>query len=78
MFVTVKLYDTLRRLSNSEDRGIWQGEVPDNCDIGQLIELIGSTRIEVAFAARNNKRISFSEMLVEDDVVALVTNVNGG
>jgi sulfur carrier protein ThiS len=78
MFVRVKLYDTLRRLSNTSDRGIWEGEVPQNCIISELIQIIGTKEGEVACAAIDKKVVPLDTVIQEGDQVMLVTNINGG
>jgi len=78
MFVQVRLYDTLRRFSNTSDRGIWEGEIPKDCSIRELIRIIGAGKGEVAFAAIDKKVVPLDTVIQEGDQVMLVTNINGG
>ncbi len=78
MFVRVKLYDTLRRLSNTPDRGIWEGDIPENTNIKDLIELIGTREGEVACAAINKQVVPLDTIIQSGDEVMLVTNISGG
>lgn len=78
MRVTVKLYGTLRRLSNEGTPGLWVGEVPEGLDINGLIEHLGTRREEVAAAAVNGTPQELSYRLNEGDLVVLVTPVGGG
>lgn len=78
MYIRVKLYDTLRRLSNTPDRGIWEGDLPENCSIIDLIEQIGTREGEVACAAINKQVVPLDTILQAGDEVVLVTNISGG
>jgi sulfur carrier protein ThiS len=76
--VTVKLYGTLRRLSQPETPGLWQGEVPAGTDIAGLVRLLGTRLDEVAAAAINGEPAPLETRLADGDVVVLVTPVGGG
>lgn len=78
MFIQVKLCDTLRRFSNTTDRGIWEGEIPQDFSIRELIRVIGTTEHEVAFAAIDKKVVPLETVIQEGDQITLVTNINGG
>lgn len=78
MRLTVKLYGTLRRLSNPETPGLWQGEVADGLDIAGLVIVLGTRLEEVAAASCNGQACAFDTPLTHGDVVTLVTPVGGG
>jgi sulfur carrier protein ThiS len=78
MFVRVRLYDTLRRFSNTNDRGIWEGEISEGSNIKELIKIIGIEEREIACAAIDKKVVPFDAVLKDNDKVMLVTNINGG
>lgn len=76
--VTVKLFGTLRRLSNKETPGLWKGEVPDGTRILDLLAILGTVEAEVAAAAINGQPAQLDAVIPPDAVVILVTPVNGG
>lgn len=78
MHLTVKLYGTLRRLSNEATPGLWAGEVPDDLDILGLIQHLGTRVEEVAAAAVNGTPQELEYRLKDGDLVVLVTPVGGG
>lgn len=76
--VTVKLFGTLRRLSNKETPGLWKGEVPDGTRILDLLAILGTVEAEVAAAAINGQPAQLDAVIPPDAVIILVTPVNGG
>ncbi len=78
MYLTVKLFGTLRRLSNPDTPGLWQGNVPDGMCIRDLIVFLGTREAEVAAATRNGNPCPLEEIIQEGDVIILVTPVGGG
>lgn len=78
MHLTVKLYGTLRRLSNPDTPGLWQGDVPEGLRIRGLIEFLGTREEEIAAATRNGRPCSLDEIIQEGDVIVLVTPFGGG
>lgn len=78
MKLVVKLFGTLRRFSNQETPGLWQGEVPSGTTLLGLIALLGTTEQEVAAAAINGKVMPLETEISEDAVVTLVTPMGGG
>jgi sulfur carrier protein ThiS len=78
MFVTVKLYGTLRRLSLPETPGLWKGEVPAGINVRELINFLGTREGEVANAAINGEVCPLDTLVPENAVVILVTPVGGG
>ncbi len=78
MFVTVKLYGTLRRLSNPGTPGVWQGQVAAGLLVRDLIAVLGTRTEEVAAATRNGEPCTLDQPLQEGDLVVLVTPFGGG
>ena len=78
MWITVKLYGTLRRLSNPETPGLWEGQVPPGMTIKELIHFLGTREEEVAAAAVNRLPAELEQVIQEGDVLMLVTHVGGG
>ena len=78
MFVTVKLYGTLRRLSRPETPGLWEGEIAGGSTVQDLINLLGSPDGEVSAVAMNGEAVTFDTPIPDHAVILLVTNVNGG
>jgi sulfur carrier protein ThiS len=78
MFLKVKLYGTLRRLSQLETPGLWQGEVPDGITIFNLIEYLGTRPEEVAAATINRVPCSLETIIQDGDEIILVTPFGGG
>ena len=76
--ITVKLYGTLRRLSQKETPGFWIGTVPEGTRVIDLIELLGTREAEVATAAVNGTAVPLETLIPDGAVVTLVTPVNGG
>lgn len=78
MFVTVKLYGTLRRFSQKGTPGIWKGEIPAGCTLLNLAALLGAPEEELAAAAINGETLPLDTVIQENSTVMLVTHVNGG
>jgi molybdopterin converting factor small subunit len=78
MHVTVKLFGTLRRLSQTETPGYWIGEIPEHSRIKDLIALLGTSEKEASHAAINKKVCPFDTEISENDEIILVTNMGGG
>ncbi len=78
MHVSVKLFGTLRRLSQPETPGYWIGEIPDHSRIIDLITILGTSNKEASHAAINKKVCPFDTEISEYDEITLVTNVGGG
>lgn len=76
--VNVKLYGTLRRLSEKNTPGLWRGEIPPKSRIYDLIQLIGTQPAEVAAAAINGYVCSFDTEIPDGAEVIFVTHVGGG
>lgn len=76
--VTVKLYGTLRRLSQPETPGLWQGNIPDGTRISDLITLLGTKEAEVAAASLNGSVVPFDFIIPGEATIMLVTPVGGG
>ncbi|NLX11325.1 MAG: MoaD/ThiS family protein [Chloroflexi bacterium] len=79
MFVRVKLYGTLRRLSQSGTPGLWQGEISPGTRILDLITLIGSSAREVSAASVDGAVLPL-ETVIPDGTqeIILVTPMGGG
>ena len=78
MQVTVKLFGTLRRLSQEATPGYWVGEISEHTRIIDLIAILGTSEKEVSHAAINKKVCHFETEICENDEVTLVTNMGGG
>ena len=78
MLIEVKLYGTLRRLSNKETPGLWQGEVPAGIRIYDLIRILGTKEAEVAAAAMNGEPCELDVVIPAGAVITLVTPFGGG
>jgi molybdopterin converting factor small subunit len=76
--ITVKLFGTLRRLSNPETPGLWQGEAPEGMTLRELIGFLGTRETEVAAAAIDRRPVELDEVIQDGAVVMLVTHVGGG
>jgi sulfur carrier protein ThiS len=77
-YIRVKLYGTLRRLSNKTTPGLWQGEIPPGANILELITLLGTREAEVATAALNGVAVPLDTEIPDGATVTLVTPVGGG
>jgi molybdopterin converting factor small subunit len=78
MFVRVKLFGTLRRLSQPETPGLWQGEIPSGSRISDLLKIINSGLSEANAAAINGQPSSFDAEIPDGAEVVLVTPMGGG
>lgn len=78
MRVTVRLYGSLRRLSQPGTRGLWQGEVPAGTSIEALIRLLGTQPGEVYVASINGELRPFSDEVPDGATVVLAPPVGGG
>jgi sulfur carrier protein ThiS len=78
MKVQVKLYGSLRRLSQKETPGLWQGELPPGTRIRDLIPILGTREAEVAAAAVDGQVCPLDLEIREGMTITLVTHVGGG
>jgi sulfur carrier protein ThiS len=78
MYVKVKLYGTMRRFSQKETPGAWQGEIPAGARVRDLIAMLGSSEAEVAAAALDQEPCTLEDVIPDGAVVTLVTPVGGG
>ncbi len=78
MLVKVKLFGTLRRLSDKDTPGLWQGEIPEGIRIYDLIEILGTKEAEVAAAALNGEPCGLDSIIPAEAVITLVTPFGGG
>jgi len=78
IYVRVKLYGTLRRLSQPETPGLWVGEVPGGITVAGLLQWLGTRVEEAAAVLRNNVPCSLDTVLADGDEIVLVTPVGGG
>ncbi len=76
--VTVKLFGTLRRLSQAETPGLWQGSIPDGTCISDLITMLGTKEAEVAAASLNGVVVPLDTGIPDEATIMLVTPVGGG
>jgi sulfur carrier protein ThiS len=76
--IQVKLFGTVRRLSQPGTPGLWVGDVPEGSTILDLLALLGTSRAEVAGATINDEFARFDAKIPEGAVIVLVTPVGGG
>ena len=78
MRITVRLFGTLKRLSQPGTPGRWQADVPEGTTIEALITLLGTRTAEV-YAAQVNGELRPLEFEIPDGAeVILVTPFGGG
>lgn len=58
--------------------GKWKAEVPSGTTIGELIQMIGADKKEIAVATINGKSVPFSHVVEEGIEVTLVSHMGGG
>lgn len=78
MQVKVKLYGTLRRLSQPATPGMWVGDIPGGCKISELLILLGAGIYEANAASMNGESCSFETEICEGAEIILVTPMGGG
>jgi sulfur carrier protein ThiS len=78
MQVRVKLYGTLRRLSQEGTPGFWQGDLPNGTQIRDLIVILGTRESEVAAASVDGQICPLDQEIRDGTLITLVTNVGGG
>lgn len=78
MRITVKLFGTLRRLSNPDTPGLWTGEILEGSTILDLLHLLGTSERELAAASINQKVVELNAVIPQDAEIVLVTPVGGG
>jgi sulfur carrier protein ThiS len=78
MQVRVKLYGTLRRLSQEGTPGLWQGDLPRGTQIRDLIAILGTSESEVAAATIDGQLCPLEQEITEGMLITLVTHVGGG
>jgi sulfur carrier protein ThiS len=78
MQIVVKLFGTVRRFSQSDTPGVWQGEVPAHLSLSGLIQILGTQDTEIAAAAINGEVVPLGTEIPAGATVTLVTPVGGG
>jgi sulfur carrier protein ThiS len=78
MFVTVKLFGTVRRLSQPDTPGLWQGHIPPGSQIIDLIKILGTKENEIAAATINGEISPLDSTIPENATIVLVTPMGGG
>ncbi len=78
MHVRVRLFGSLRRLSQPQTRGLWQGEVPLGTTVEELIHLLGTQPGEVYVASINGQLVDFGRPIPDGAEVILAPAVGGG
>jgi sulfur carrier protein ThiS len=78
MRITVKLFGTLRRLSNPDTPGLWMGEILEGSTILDLLHLLGTSERELAAALINQTVVELNAVIPQDAEIVLVTPVGGG
>jgi sulfur carrier protein ThiS len=78
MRVSVRLYGSLRRLSQPETPGLWQGELPPGNCLRDLIAVLGTKEAEVAAAAIDGRLCPLERELEDGMSITLVPHVGGG
>lgn len=76
--VTVRLFGTVRRLSQAGTPGQWRGQVARGISVRDLIELVGSSDREVAGATVDEEFVDFDFRIMQDAEIKLVTPIGGG
>ncbi len=78
MHVRVRLFGSLRRLSQPQTQGLWQGEVPLGTTIEELILMLGTVPGEVYVASINGQLVDFESAIPDGAEVILAPAVGGG
>jgi molybdopterin converting factor small subunit len=78
MKISVRLYGTLRRLAQEGTPGLWEGDVPRDTSVLELISLLGTKPAEVANAVINGEVCPLESRIPEGAEVILVTHMGAG
>jgi molybdopterin converting factor small subunit len=78
MKVRIKLYGTLRRLSQTETPGLWEGEISPGITINELLGQLGAGKYEANIAKINGKTCDLDEKILEESEIIIVTPFGGG
>lgn len=78
MKVTVKLFGTLRRLSQPGTPGLWVGEIKQATTIKELLQNLGAGKYEANAAAINGVGCSLDTIITEESEITVVTPMGGG
>jgi sulfur carrier protein ThiS len=78
MHIRVKLFGTLRRLSNPETPGMWEGEIPEGTTVLELLHQLGAGQYECNAAAINGVSVDLSAEIPPDIEIMVVTPMGGG
>jgi molybdopterin converting factor small subunit len=78
MKISVRLYGTLRRFSQTGTPGLWVGELPSQSTVLELIYLLGSKPAEVANAVINGEVCPLDTEIPASAEVILVTHMGAG
>ena len=78
MQVKVKLYGTLRRLSQPSTPGVWIGAIPAGYRICDLLNHLGAGKYEANAASINGESCSLETEIVNNAEIVLVTPMGGG
>lgn len=78
MRIRVKLFGTLRRLSNPETPGLWEGEIPEGTSVLEMLLYLGAGKYECNAAAINGEPVELSAEIQPDVEITVVTPMGGG
>lgn len=78
MKISVNLYGSLRRFSNTANGGKWENDIQNGLEISEVISMIGIRKGEVAYINVNGVMVDEDYVIKENDRIILVTNVEGG
>ena len=78
MLVTVHLFGSLQRFSQSDTPGIRKMDVPEGSRVEDLIKMLKTKEREVVGSAINSKTCPFETELQDGDDVFLITALGGG
>jgi sulfur carrier protein ThiS len=78
MEIQINLYGSLQRFSQPETPGMWQGDIPTDSKLRDLIARIGIPEKEIWIAAINGAACPFDAEIPEGAKVTIVTARGSG
>lgn len=78
MKIRVKLFGTLRRLSNKETPGYWEGDVLEGSTVQDILSYLGAGLYEANAAAINGQPCTLDTIVSDNAEIIVVTPMGGG
>lgn len=78
MKVRAFLFGTLRRLSQPDTPGLWEGDISPGITINEFLHQIGAEKYEANAAVINGMSCNLDDKILEESEITIVTRMGAG